>query len=335
MHTGTDQPDFPSHSACNKGCSAHPPTGKPEERKVLLALYTATKHDDGWLPNCKVGWDPSTDNHCTWNGITCDSDGFVTKISLGGCGLKGVFPTPSVFTFERLQWMQMPESADPYKPTPHQQQLLGPLPHDLAFSTSLQRLELYGNTFSGSLEMLANITGLISVDLHFNNFSGPLPDLAKSAATLEYISLASNKLSGSIPASYAKYSNLDTLGLAHNKLTGTLDAVSELKGLHVIYMRNNSFTGAMPTITNKAAVVDLDHNLLSSFPKDVCKATPDPGSHIGPHLPGAYSNPSGCSQDWPHQDFDTCCLSNNAFKCPIGTAAPPACLKNCSAQCSH
>ena len=60
---------------------------------------------------------------------------------------------------------------------------------------------------------------------------------------------------------------------------------------------------------------------LSSFPADVCQAP----------LPGAYSKAGGCSQDWPNQDFDTCCVSNNPFKCAGGK--PPACLANCAAKC--
>ena len=148
------------------------------------------------------------------------------------------------------------------------------------------------------------------------------PDLAKSAGTLEYISLANNHLTGSIPASYAKYSNLDTLGLAYNNLTGTLDVVNGLKGLKVIYMRQNRFTGAMPSIPTGAAVADFDHNQLSTFPADVCQAP----------LPGAYANPGGCSQDWPNQAFDTCCVGNNPFECAGGK--PPACLKNCGVQCA-
>jgi hypothetical protein len=316
VHTGSDSPDYSSKSACAAECSAHPAVGKHDEHGTLLALYNGTKQGDGWLPNCKVGWDLPMSNHCAWNGITCDMDGYVTKISLGGCGLKGVFPgPPSIFTFKRLQWVQMPESQDPYHPTPGM--LIGSLPHDLGLSTSLQRLELYANTFSGSLIMLENITSLISVDLHFNRFSGPVPDLAKSAATLEYISLANNHLTGTIPGSYAKYSKIDTLGLAFNNLTGSLNVISELKALKVIYMRNNSFSGTMPSIPEGAAIVDLQYNLLTSFPADVCKAP----------LPNAYNNSGGCNQDWPNQAFDTCCLSNNRFN----SKNTPACLMNCTA----
>jgi Leucine-rich repeat (LRR) protein len=143
----------------------------------------------------------------------------VIKISLGGCGLKGVFPVPSIFTFKYLQWVQMPASQYPY--SADNRSLAGPLPKDLAFSTSLQRLELYGNALSGSLHVLANLTGLISLDLHFNYFTGPLPDLHKSSATLEYVSFANNGLTGTIPASYGTLRNLDTFGLASNKLSGT------------------------------------------------------------------------------------------------------------------
>jgi Leucine-rich repeat (LRR) protein len=182
----------------------------------------------------------------------------------------------------------MPASQYPYLPDPRS--LTGHLPTDLTFSTTLQRLELYGNNFTGGLLMLANLTGLISLDLHFNLFGGPLPDLVKSSATLEYVSFANNRLTGTIPTSYGKLSTLTTLGLASNFLGGTLAVVSELKALTVIYMRNNSFVGPMPSVTQSAAVVDLDDNMLTSFPTDMCDKplspppTPRPAAatRIGP-----------------------------------------------------
>ena len=50
---------------------------------------------------------------------------------------------------------------------------------------------------------------------------------------------------------------------------------------------NKSFDCALPSIPVGAAVVDLDHNMLTSFPADVCN---------GSSLPGAYKNPHGCDQ---------------------------------------
>lgn len=86
------------------------PTGKPRERAILLTLFNVTQQGDGWLPGCKVGWHPPTANHCDgWNGIDCDDEGYVRKISLGGCGLANTFPVPSIFTFERLEWVQVSE----------------------------------------------------------------------------------------------------------------------------------------------------------------------------------------------------------------------------------
>jgi Leucine-rich repeat (LRR) protein len=213
----------------------------------------------------------------------------------------------------------MPASQYPYHPDPRS--LQGQLPADLAVSTSLQRLELYGNTFSGPISALSNLTTLITLDLHYNNFDGLLPDLSKSAASLQYISLANNALTGSIPATYAQLVNLDTLGLAHNKLSGTLNVVNSLKKLAVIYMRNNSFTGAMPSIPKSAVVLDLDHNKLTSFPTDVCSGT----------APGAYSKSGGCKTDWPTQPFDSCCLAANSFHC----TKPPPCLALCNVTCTR
>jgi hypothetical protein len=210
-------------------------------------------------------------------------------------------------------------------PVPSHDQLQGTLPTDLGFSTSLKRLELYGNTFHGSLNGLANISGLVSVDLHFNKFSGPLPSFKNSAATLEYISFADNLLTDSIPQDYDQLSSLKTLGLAFNKLTGNLDVINKLDKLAVIYLRNNAFTGAIPTIPSTASVVDLDNNKLSSFPADICKGV----------LPSAFTGGTlGCQQDWPTQDKNSCCLGANPLKCPFGTESPPSCLANCGVVCT-
>jgi hypothetical protein len=171
-------------------------------------------------------------------------EGYVAKISLGGCGLTGSFPAdPSIFSFKRLKGVQITMSEGEQV-----RHMKGPLPSDLASCTTLQRLELYGNALSGGILMLANLANLNLLDLHFNHFSGKIPDLSKSADSLEYISLANNLLTGPIPGSFSSLSNLDTLGLAYNNLTGTLDFVNSLKALKVVHPDQLPFSDKLSCI---------------------------------------------------------------------------------------
>jgi hypothetical protein len=196
----------------------------------------------------------------------------------------------------------------------------GTLPADIASCTTLESLGFYGNNLNGTLPNFSNLTNLKLLDLHFNKFTGALPTL--SAKNISYISLANNFLTGTIPASYAKLSALTTLGLAYNKLTGTLTVVNSLQKLKVVYMRNNTFTGPLPSIPPTAAVVDLDNNAFTSFPEDICKTNRSAN-------PRAYSQAGGCKQDCPTQGFNTCCMSGIPFDCD----KPPPCLANCDVVC--
>ena len=66
------------------------PSSQPSssQRNYLAALYHATNGDNwtrkgGWLVNS---------NECTWRGVTCNSSGIVTKLSLINNNLVGTIP---------------------------------------------------------------------------------------------------------------------------------------------------------------------------------------------------------------------------------------------------
>jgi Leucine-rich repeat (LRR) protein len=158
-------------------------------------------------------------------------------------------------------------------------ELYGSLPTS-GISKSLSILELYSNKLSGSLSALTSATSLTIADLHFNLFEDSLPELPE---TLQYISVANNHLTGSIPHQWSSLKNLGTIGLAYNSFTGGLAALAAMPALKVIFLRNNSFTGAFPAVPMGLGALYLDANqgITSVDMSSICASAPAGGWHEG------------------------------------------------------
>jgi Leucine-rich repeat (LRR) protein len=227
-------------------------------------------------------------------------------IELSGCGLCGTVPPNSIFSLRSLRVLNLDGESLGSSPG-----LRGTLPADLSMATSLEEINLNGNALTGTVPSLSKLGKLQKLDLHYNKLNESLPELLPQSLT--YISFANNDFSGTIPTSWSKLSNVAILGLAQNKLRGIVDMVSKLPKLEVLFLRNNSFVGKIPKLSNTIAVADFDHNNFVSIAEDICS----------PVAPPAFGNPGGCESDYPNQPFGTCCFSNNSF---TSTPSNP-CLK--------
>ena len=89
--------------------------------------------------------------------------------------------------------------------------------------------------------------------------------------------------------------------------------------LIVLFLRNNSFAGDVPSLSKlqKLEVLDLDHNKLTSLPADICS------------LPAGVFSKSNCGSDWGGSN--ECCLSNNLFRCTTSRTPPSQCTLGCDA----
>ncbi len=104
------------------------------------------------------------------------------------------------------------------------------LPDALANLTRLQRLDLYGNGFGGSLPLtwatLGALPSLSYLRLAFNNLSGTLPPAWGAPGALPALAalyLNDNALSGGLPAEWGSHGGLqrlEMLFLGANNLTG-------------------------------------------------------------------------------------------------------------------
>ncbi|MBA0819515.1 hypothetical protein Gohar_028179, partial [Gossypium harknessii] len=130
-------------------------------------------------------WDDTAVDPCSWNMITCSSDGLVTALE-----------APS-------------------------QNLSGNLAPTIGNLTNLQLVNLQNNNISGNIPSeLVKLSKLKTLDLSNNRFNGQIPGTLSHLKSLQYLRLNNNSLSGAIPSPLANMTQLTFLDLSFNNLNG-------------------------------------------------------------------------------------------------------------------
>ncbi|XP_065830621.1 uncharacterized protein [Oscarella lobularis] len=223
--------------------ATNPPATKPnqDDLEALVAFYKSTGGPT-WTNNS--GWtDAMEGSPCgvtNWYGVDCDASGRVIGITLT------------------------------------RNNLVGPLPVELARATNLENIVLFSNALSGSIPpeifQLPNLTQFLvdfnqfvgelprvlvaprlqSLLLYTNHFSGELPAVWKTPA-LEQLNVDGNEFVGNIPEGLGSADNLTSLVLAHNNLSGafpaSLASMKQLKQLWIFSTPNVS--GPLPIAWSK------------------------------------------------------------------------------------
>lgn len=152
---------------------------------------------------------------CTnWTGVTCSNDSSpqrVVVLWLPDRSLSGRIPPNTIGKLDAVQNLSLGLN-----------EFNGELPLDLANCTSLRRLLLQNNRFSGPLWASAFNAWpfLMEVDLSFNNFNGSIPQSITNVSSLQTLNLQNNSFSGPIPAITTPY--LESFNVANNELDGTI-----------------------------------------------------------------------------------------------------------------
>ena len=144
------------------------------DRTALVALYNATGGaswitSTNWLSDRPLG---------AWHGVTTNSDGRVTDLSLAS------------------------------------NQLTGPIPAWLGDLTNLTGLWLWGNQLTGPIPAeLGDLTNLTELYLASNQLTGEIPPELGGLSNLMWLELDFNQLTGPIPAELGDLTNLTGLVL--------------------------------------------------------------------------------------------------------------------------
>lgn len=105
----------------------------------------------------------------------------------------------------------------------HQRSLLGDLPHELAWLTHLEHLDLHQNRLKGTLPavLFQRLSELQYFDMSFNSLTGSLPADWSAMTSLHYVNAQGNAFTGSIPTALPLLS-LEYLSLNLNAISGTI-----------------------------------------------------------------------------------------------------------------
>eukprot|EP01018_Ginkgo_biloba_P002132 Gb_35288 [translate_table: standard] len=211
-----------------------------QEKQILLDIRTSLKDPTNVFNN----WDESSASPCKWNGITCDSNGSVTEISLESKWLSGQLPS-TICGLKSLKKVQLGHNS------------------------------LYGNIPNG---LWNNCSKLETLNLTSNTLTGSLPDFSP-LGSLQLLDLSKNNFSGKFPTSVTKLSLLYSLSLGDNPLDQGLipNEIYSLKSLNWLYLSNCGLKGPIsPSIGNLTELVNLelsDNYLTGIIPKEITKLT--------------------------------------------------------------
>ena len=146
--------------------------------------------------------------------------------------------------------------------------LSGPIPASFGDLQNLERLLLYGNSFSGAIPAeLGGLSNLKSLLLHDNELTGQIPAELGDLSSLRYLWLDDNDLIGPIPSELGSLSSLRWLSLYGNALSGAIPAeLGDLSGLRLLILDRNALSGAIPARLgglSELTWLDLNDNALS------------------------------------------------------------------------
>ncbi|KAM6592172.1 hypothetical protein CsatA_014777 [Cannabis sativa] len=141
---------------------------------------------------------------------------------------------------------------------------------------NLEVLELYNNTFSGSIpSSIGQLKNLLTLDLRMNFLNSTIPSQLGSCTKLSYLALAANNLRGEIPLSLSNLNSLTEIGISDNKLSGPLSSelISNWTSLTSLQLQNNTLSGKIPKeiglLKNITFIFLYQNNFTGSIPTEI------------------------------------------------------------------
>ncbi len=135
------------------------------DRAALIDLYISTDGDN-WTTN--TNWCTDADLS-EWYGVTTNSDGRVTEVSLSSNNLSGSIPE-SIGNLSNLSYLYLYSNS-----------LTGSIPESIGNLSNLSYLSLSSNSLTGSIpESIGNLENIRTCYLYYNNLSGVIPESLSS-----------------------------------------------------------------------------------------------------------------------------------------------------------
>ncbi|KAJ9683606.1 hypothetical protein PVL29_019252 [Vitis rotundifolia] len=258
-------------------------THSSTDHSQVVAEADALRNSGWWI------WanQPGSTNHCNWVGIYCNEGGHVTKISLqdyqGNLPLTlGELSKLNLSSFPSLNFLILSGTGlngsildqihSLTKLIFHldlsDNQLTGPIPHQIGTLTELTYLNLSWNELTGAIpSSLGRLTKLTHLSLYYNQLNDSIPHQIGTLTELTYLNLSWNELTGAIPSSLGRLTKLTHLSLYYNQLNDSIPhQIGSLTKLIHLDLSANQLTGPIPhqigSLT-KLIHLDLSDNQLT------------------------------------------------------------------------
>ncbi|KAM1402044.1 hypothetical protein ACFX2I_010838 [Malus domestica] len=217
------------------------PWSLEQEARALLA--------SGW-------WSGYTNHLCEWPGITCNTAGSITEISLPPdfqLGDDGNFGKFNFSCFPNIVRLRLRASG-----------LKGSIPSEIGTLSKLKHLDLSYNQITGYIpSSLWNLKNLVILQLSANRLTAPIPATIGRLTSLKSLSLEWNQINGSIPFELGDLNNLEHLDFSANSLTGSIPpSLSHLVKLKALNLSMNKISGVIPHELSQ--LTQLQYLVLSS-----------------------------------------------------------------------
>ncbi|KAL7111112.1 hypothetical protein ACP275_05G067500 [Erythranthe tilingii] len=221
----------------------------------------------GWWSNKYINTGNITsDQYCTWDGITCDDAGYVTEISMHD------------MYYHRLGDLDLLAFRHIARIDLSGMWLTGGIPPEIGALSKLTYLNFSRNYFTGNLPFsLSNLTKLQSLDISYNSFGGAIPSGIGNLTSLVALDLSNNYwINGSLPSTLGRLTRLESLKLNDNQLKGFFEAgISKLPSIKTIDLSGNLISEQIPFDLGYYAnahslSINLSHNnLYGTVPKSL------------------------------------------------------------------
>ena len=171
----------------------YPEIGEVFDRYMLAFLYASWK---GYAWTRQDNWLLTSQSHCEWYGVECDSRRLTVDLLLGKNNLQGEIPS-EITIFESLRSLDIGENK-----------IGGRIPTEIGRFQSLVNLRLSANSLTLSIPtqfgLLANLK---SLELDHNNLAETIPTQIFRIPNLNFLDISSNHFSGTIPTEVGSLSN--------------------------------------------------------------------------------------------------------------------------------
>lgn len=239
------------------------------DKSALLELKASLLDSSGVISS----WSSRNTDHCSWFGVSCDSDSRVVALNITGGNL-GSLSCAKIAQFPLYGFGITRVCAN------NSVKLVGKVPLAISKLTELRVLSLPFNELRGEIPLgIWDMEKLEVLDLEGNLITGSLPLEFKGLRKLRVLNLGFNEIVGAIPNSLSNCLALQILNLAGNRVNGTIPAfIGGFGDLRGIYLSFNKLSGSIPgeigRSCEKLQSLEMAGNILGgNIPKSLGNCT--------------------------------------------------------------